>query len=119
MSERGVGLVAANGSGIEHYGEKKIAGHTEDGEGVSLRTQRADARKVPGSVHKMNVGCSVVVLGGDESYAQNKEANNKTGSSTSRANTSCAFVCRCVLHHFQASIVLRPTDSTCQQPFQA
>ncbi len=35
-------------------------------------------KKVLGSVHKMNVGGNVVVLGGDESYAQNKETSEKT-----------------------------------------
>ncbi len=37
MSKRGIGLVAADGSGIKHDGEKKIVGYTEDGEGANLR----------------------------------------------------------------------------------
>ena len=37
MSKRGIGFVAANGSGIKNYGEKRIAGYTDDGEGVSMR----------------------------------------------------------------------------------
>ncbi len=52
-SWRGIGFAAANRSGIKNYGEK-IIGHTEDGEGVSLRTQRFEAKKVLGSVHRMN-----------------------------------------------------------------
>ncbi len=36
MSKRGIGFVAANGSGIKNYGEK-IAGYIDDGEGVSMR----------------------------------------------------------------------------------
>ncbi len=78
MSKRGIGFVAANGSGIKNDEDKKIIGHTEDGEGVSQRIQCADLKKVLGSVHKMNTGGSVVVLGGDESYTQNKETNKKT-----------------------------------------
>ncbi len=56
VSKRGVRFVTASGSGIENYGEKKIIGHTEDGEGVTVRTQSADAKKVLGSVRKMNMG---------------------------------------------------------------
>ncbi len=50
MSKRGVGFVAANGSGIKNYGEKKIIGHTEDGEGVGLRIQGSDGKNALGSV---------------------------------------------------------------------
>ncbi len=32
MSKSGIGLAAANGSGIKNYGEKKIIGYTEEGE---------------------------------------------------------------------------------------
>ena len=77
-SRRGIGLAAANGSGIKNYGEKRITGYTEDGEGVSLRIQRADVKKVLGSAHKMNMGGDAVVLDGDKSYTQNKETNKKT-----------------------------------------
>ncbi len=41
-------------------------------------TQCVDAKKVLGSVHKMNMGGNVVVLGGDISYVQNKETSKKT-----------------------------------------
>ena len=54
MSRRGIGFAVANGSGIKNYGEKKILGHTKDGEGVSLRTQLSDVKKAFDSVHKMN-----------------------------------------------------------------
>ncbi len=54
MSKRGVGFVAASGSRIKSYGEKKIIGYTEDGERMSPRI-RADVKKVLGSVHKMNM----------------------------------------------------------------
>ena len=63
MSRRGIGFVAANGSGIKSYGEKKIVGYTDNGEAVSMRVQCADVKKVLCSVHKMNLGCNVVVLG--------------------------------------------------------
>ena len=78
MSKRGIGYVAANGSGIKSYGETKIAGYTDDGEGVSMRVQCADVKKVLCSVHKMNLGGSVVVLDGGRSYMQNKGSGRKT-----------------------------------------
>ncbi len=65
MSKKGLGYVAANGSNIENYGEKSIAGHTESGDGMIMKTQRADVKKVLGSVNKLPVratrkrpGCS-------------------------------------------------------------
>ena len=78
MSKKGIGCVAANGSGIKNDGEKKSIGCTEDGEGVSLRTQCADVKKVLGSVHKMNIGDNVVALNGDKRHMQNKETSKKT-----------------------------------------
>ncbi len=65
-------------AGLNKCGEKKIVGHTEGGEGVSLRTHRADAKKALGSVHRTNVGASVVVLDGERSYTRSKETNEKT-----------------------------------------
>ena len=78
MSETGIGFVAANGSGIKNYGEKKIAGYTDDGEGVSMRVQCADVKKALCSVHKMNLGGNVVVLESGRSYVQNKGSGQKT-----------------------------------------
>ena len=78
MSKRGIGFVAANGSGIKSYGEKKIAGYTDDGEGVSMRVQCADVKNVLCSVHKMNLGCNVVVLDSGRSYMQNEGSGQKT-----------------------------------------
>ena len=73
-----MGFVVANWIGIKNYGEKKIVGDSEDGEGVSLRVQRTDARKTLRSVRKTNTGSNVIVLGGEKSYLQNKETNKKT-----------------------------------------
>ena len=78
MSKRGIGFVAANGSSIKNYGEKKIVGYTDDGESVSMRGQCADVKKVLCSVHKMNLGGNVVVLDGAKSYMQHKESGQKT-----------------------------------------
>ena len=78
MSKKGIGFVAANGSSIKNYGEKRIAGYTDDGEGVSLKIQCADVRSVLGSVHKMHLGGNVVALDGDRSYTQNKETRRRT-----------------------------------------
>jgi hypothetical protein len=73
-----VGYVAAYGSSIANYGEKRIVGYTDAGEGVSMKIQCADVKKVLGSVHKMNMGGNVVVLDGRRSYMQNKETGQKT-----------------------------------------
>ena len=62
MSKKGLGYVAANGSKIRNFGEKRIVGYTEAGDGMSMKIQRADVKKVLGSVRKMNVGGNVVVL---------------------------------------------------------
>ncbi len=43
-----------------------------------MRIQCADAKRVQGPVHKMNMGGNVVVLDGDKNYVQNKETNKKT-----------------------------------------
>ncbi len=61
MSRRGIGHAAANGSSRKNYGEKKTAGLTDDGEELSMRAQRADAKKVVQTAHKMNLGGNVVV----------------------------------------------------------
>ena len=78
MSKRGIGYVAANGSSIENYGEKKIVGYTDDGESLSMRVHCADVKKALCSVHKMNLGGNVVALDGGASYTQNKANSQKT-----------------------------------------
>ena len=67
VSRRCIGFASANGCGIKNYGEKEIIGYTDQGEGVSLRIQRADVKKVLGSVHKMNMGGNAFVLDGERS----------------------------------------------------
>ncbi len=78
MSERGVEYVAANGSSVKNYGEKKIVGYTDDGESVSMRVPHADVKKVECSFHEMTLGGKFVVLDGGESCAQNNENGRKT-----------------------------------------
>jgi hypothetical protein len=78
MSKKGIGFVAANGSAIKNYGEKRVVGYTEDGEGVSIKITCADVDKVLGSVHRFNAGGNVVVLDGGSSYMQNKKTGQKT-----------------------------------------
>ena len=56
MSTKGIGFVAANGSAIKNYGEKRVVGYTEDGEGVSIKITREDGDKVLRSVHRFNAG---------------------------------------------------------------
>ena len=73
-----MGFVAANGTKIKNYGEKKVIGYTDDGEGVSLKMQCADVKKTLGSVHKMDQGGNVVVLDGNRSYMVNKKTMQKT-----------------------------------------
>ncbi len=60
MSKNGVGYIAADGSNINNYEDKKVVDYTDDGEGEGLRIQRADVRKALGSAHKMDVGGNVV-----------------------------------------------------------
>ncbi len=64
MSKIGIGYGAANGNNIKNYGEKKIVGYIDDGEGVSWRMQCADVKNVLRSLHKLNMGGKVVVLDG-------------------------------------------------------
>jgi hypothetical protein len=78
MSNHGVDFVAASGGSIKTYGEKKVVGYADDGDGVSMKIQRADVKKVSRSVHKVNLGGNVVVLGGKRSYTQNKETGKRT-----------------------------------------
>ena len=78
MSKNKVGFAAANGSKIENYGERKVSGYTDEGDGMSLRMTCADVHKVLGSVHKMNKGCNIVVLNGEHSYMKNKRTGQKT-----------------------------------------
>ena len=77
-SRRGIGFVAANGTRIQNYGEKKVIGYTDGGEGVSMKMQCADVQKTLASVHRMNQGGNVVVLDGANSYMVNKESKHKT-----------------------------------------
>ncbi len=76
--KNGLGYVAANGGKVETFGAKRIVGYTESGDGVSMKIQHADVKKVVGSVHKMNVQGNVVVLDGNKSYAQRMESGQKT-----------------------------------------
>ncbi len=78
MPKRGVGYFAANGSSVTDYAEKRIVGHTDDGEGVSTRAQCERVKKALRSARKMNLGCNAAVLGGERSYRQNKSRGRKT-----------------------------------------
>ena len=78
LSKNNIGFVAANGSKIENYGERKVCGYTDEGDSISLRMTCADVHKVLGSVHKMNKGGNMVVLDGDNSYMKNKRTGQKT-----------------------------------------
>jgi hypothetical protein len=77
-SRRGVGFVAANGSKIKNYGERKVTGYTDEGTAISMRMTCADVHKVLGSVHKMNQGGNLVVLDGKYSYMKNKASGQRT-----------------------------------------
>ena len=77
-SRRGIGFVAANGSKIQNYGERKVSGYTDDGAAISMRMTCADVHKVLGSVHKMTQGGNLVVLDGEHSFMKNKVTGQKT-----------------------------------------
>ncbi len=85
--------MAANGSSIKSYLEKRNVGYTDDGESVSMRVQCADVKKALCSVRKMNWGGHGVALDGGRSDTQSKENGRSTGSPTRRGNASCTCVC--------------------------
>jgi hypothetical protein len=72
MSEAGIGFVAANGSKIANFGEKQVAGWTDEGDQVNMRLTVADVNKVLGSVHRMNLGGNKIVLNGNKSYMEGR-----------------------------------------------
>ena len=78
MSKRGIGFIAANGSKISNYGEKKVIGWTDEGMCMGMRMTCADVKKPLCSVYRMNMGGNVVVFDGDCSYMQNKLSGRKT-----------------------------------------
>ncbi len=45
-------------------------GYADDGESVSMRTQRADVERVPRSAHQRRLGTNVVALVRGRSYTQ-------------------------------------------------
>ncbi len=92
VEEQG-GFAAANGSKIENYGERRMSGHADEGEGVSLRMTRADVHKVLGTVRQMNKGGNVAVFDGEHSYVKNKRAGQKTKSLSRTGNASCTCGC--------------------------
>ncbi len=75
--KQGIAHFAANGSSSKKYGEKRVIGHTDSGEGLNT-IQRAEVKKVLGSARQMNVGRNVAVLDGKKSHEQNKETCQKT-----------------------------------------
>ena len=70
--------MAANGSKIESYGEKEVAGYTDDWHGISMTMQRAGVHKTLASGHRMNQGGNKVVLDGKSSYIEHKATGKKT-----------------------------------------
>ena len=77
-SRAGKTYMAANGSKIENYGEKKVVGYTDDWTGISMTMQCADVRKTLASAHRMNQGGNKVVLDGTNSYIYHKAAGSTT-----------------------------------------
>ncbi len=67
MSKRVVGHVAANGSSVEKYGEKR-SWVTPMTERVPACEPSADVKKLSSSAHKMNFAGNVVGLDGRRSY---------------------------------------------------
>ena len=52
-SRSGAGFRAANGSRIEHYGQKEIQGYSDEYQGVNLKAQVAEVKSALGSVSQM------------------------------------------------------------------
>ena len=77
-AKRGKSYMAATGSKIENYGEKKVYGQLDDGTGVSMKMQCADVKKTLGSVHRVNQNGNVIILDGTDSFMYNKITGKAT-----------------------------------------
>ncbi len=55
-----------------------MVGYTDNGEGVGMRIQCTDLKKVSCSVPQVNLGGNVVVLDGKRNYTLHKETGKKT-----------------------------------------
>ena len=77
-SQKGIGFVAASGTRIENYGEKRVIGYTDDWHGISMNMQCADVKKTLGSAHRMNQNGNVAVLDGTSRFTVNKGTNKVT-----------------------------------------
>jgi hypothetical protein len=81
-SKAGRGFVAANGTPIARYGEKRIQGVTDEGNDVAMNMQAADVKKVLGSVGKFCGAGNRVVFDDDPatggSYIEHKATGKKT-----------------------------------------
>ena len=75
-SKTGKSYMAANGSKIANFGEKKVVGYTDDWTGISMTMQCADVRKTLASVHRMNQGGNKVILDGVSSCILHKATGN-------------------------------------------
>ena len=77
-SKAGIGYVAANGTKIKNYGEKKITGMLDDGFGVSVTLQCADVKKTLASVRRTNQNGNAVILDGKKSVMIHKFTGKAT-----------------------------------------
>ncbi len=86
-SKKGVGYVAANGSNVTNFGEKRVVGHTDAGDGLSMRIQRADVKKALGSVHEMSMVGNAAALDGEKKHARTRIRVRKRGPNTKEGST--------------------------------
>ena len=74
----GIGYIAANGSKISNYGEKRIAGISNEGVPMGMTMQVTDVQKVLAAVSQMCDAGNRVIFDNDGSYILNKKTGQRT-----------------------------------------
>ena len=77
-SRNGPGFRAANGSAIEHYGQRTLKGANDQYQPVSMTAQVADVKTTLGSVYKMLKSGNRVHFEPGNCYIENVNTGHKT-----------------------------------------
>ena len=76
-SKAGVNYVAANGTDIHNYGQRKINGYSNEKVPLNVAAQVADVRNNLGSAYRMCQAGNRVILDEDGSYIENKKTGKR------------------------------------------
>ena len=87
MSQNGPGFRAANGTQIQHYGERSLNGLGDMFQPISIKAQVADVRSTLGSVNQMLKAGNVVHFESGNCYIRNAS----TGRTTPKAEHDGTF----------------------------